>query len=319
MNNFYIIKYIFLNRFRKLTYLDSGPFYFFGLLYLISIYQLYFLKSEYSDKLVLFMFFLQNISFLQREDFVFLRKQMSIKNALFIITIDLLLLSLPLLIFTFFKAPSFFLIEIIALLTLPLTLLLKRRNGFKINLFSSKDALWNSYIRKKPWSLLLLLVVYYVQFQALLIHNNGLFHVVTCGILLFTLNIYLEKEYFIYLKLSSKNLEKYLAYLLIINIKNIFYISIPSILILIFYGIENIYKFLLIVFSGSLLFWERYLFADKPILKNFIGLITIILVASIYNFEEKLSLILLVVILINILLLKITPNRLTIFLNRIKE
>ncbi len=318
MINFYIFKYIFLNRYRRLTYLDSGPFYFFGLLYLVSLYQLCFWKSEFANWIILFISFLQNISFLQREDFPFFRKQKGLIRGISIIILDLLLLSLPLLLIAFFKDTSFFIVEILSILILPHILILKKRSRSFINIFSSKDALWSTYARKKPWGFALLLIMYYIEFQAVKINNYGLFYIASCGILLFTLNVYTEKESLIYLKLSDKNLKEHLLNLLLINIKHIFYVSIPSFLIVCFCGIENIVSILLISISGSLLFWIRYIYADNSFLKNFVGMIFIILIASIYNIQDR-YFFFLFILLINVLFLNLTVKKLKSILNKIKE
>lgn len=314
MSSFHFIKYIFLNRYRKLTYKDSGPFYFFSFLYFLSLYQLYFWENPYSNKVILLMFFLQNISFLYRKDFSFLKKTIGVKKALFIVIIDLCLLSLFFLIITFFKSLFFLIIELLFIILIPFVLLLKKINTSSIHFFSSKDPLWINYIREKPWGLILLLIVYYIQFQALLIQNKGLFHVATCGSLLFVLNVYTENEHFFYLKISSKDIKKHLLYLLFINIKNTFYILVPSVLLITFYGIENFQSILIILSAVSLLFWMRYYFLKNNLSKNFFGLILTIVIAGFYNQEDKLAFFFLVGIM-NVIFFKIIINKFVNFSN----
>jgi len=296
-----ILKYIFLNRYRQLTYLDSGRFYFFAIVYLIGILKLSTWENEYSASVIFVIFCLQNISFLQRNDFIFLKNRLGKFRALRIIIIDLFLLSIPLLFITSFKSFSFLLIEILLLITLPMLLTLKKRSS-SIGIFSSKDPLWSTYAKKKPWGFILLIIIYYVQYQALSIDNIGLFYVASCSILLFVLNIFSEDEYLIYLKISDKKLQKYLIGLLLTNLKNIIYISAPGLLLtILFLNITAFLSVLFVIFCASILFWTRFFFNDN-LIKNFFGLIVIILIASLYDIN-KLFLIL-PIILVNIILIK---------------
>ena len=141
MSSFHTLKYIFLNRYRKLTFSDSGPFYFFGIIYLVSIYQLLYWENEYSLYIILIIFLLQNISFLQRNDFSFYRKQMGAFRAILLIKTDLLLISLPILSVSACKNISLLLIEEFFLLILPCFLILRKKNSAFIKLFSSNDPL----------------------------------------------------------------------------------------------------------------------------------------------------------------------------------
>jgi hypothetical protein len=317
MTSFYLLKYIYLNRFRKLTHSDSGPFYFFGILYLVSIYQIFLLEDQYSLYIVLTFFLLQNISFLQRDDFVFLRKQIGLNKSIFLVQIDLFLISILILCVSIVKFHYLFLIELFLIIALPYTLLLRKNSNTFIKTFSSKDPLWLTHIRKKPWELLILLMVYYVQYQGLIAKNIGLFNVALFAILYFMINVFSENEKLIYLKLSNKRLKNHITEILFLNLKNISYVFIPTLLIVPFFDFSLLLNIVLVIMSGSLILMTRYFFFNQQLNKNFIGIVIIIFFASLQS-TVKYTYLFLLIFILNLLLISLIKSRLRKSIDKLK-
>lgn len=309
-----IIKYIYLNRYKRFTYSELSPFYFFLLIYSLGLYKIYTWESKESVYVTLVIFFMNTISLLQRDDFIFFKKQLGIFKTLIIMYIDVLLINIPLLFLTVTKSISFLVIEIGLIFTLPLFLLLRKVRFTAIPLFSSKDPLWLSYIRKKPWSLAFLIILYYVQYQGLIVDNIGLFNVASFGVLFFISNIFSEKEHLIYFKLSDKKIEKHLMDMLWINLKNYIVVLIPSILSVLILAFNHIIDLIPVVIGGSLVFWLRYFFYNNEFLRTLSSVFTIIFIIVIFS-TINIGLYFLIIILLNVILAKLTFKRLTKFLN----
>lgn len=310
LNFLRILFLIYLNRFRKLTYGDSSPFYFLGIIYILGIWKLLNYDEIYSKILFVLFLFVQNIILLERNDFLLLKKQFgSIKSYLFIIS-DLVFLNFIVLLCLLFKGFFMELLTVFALIILmPLLLFLKKINyHFKLP-FSVNDPLWVSFIRRKPWMFVILIVTYFVQYQGLENKNIGLFQIASFGISYFVSQIYTEKEKLVYLKFSKKKIKTHLLETLKSNIINTLYLSIPSVFLQIVYKTYPFEFLLQTIFSTSFIFWIRYLFYMNKIMQ---GIIYFALLFLIFYLQKEIPYIgyIVIVLFVNLLLYQLTYKKL---------
>ncbi|RMZ57930.1 hypothetical protein D1632_16605 [Chryseobacterium nematophagum] len=291
-------------------YGDSSRFYFLCLLYILGIWKLLTYSGFYSPLLFVFSTTIQTILLLERNDFILLKKQLGIIKSYLFIFLDLFFFNSIILLCILFKSLLYPFIFSSALLILsPLLLFLKKINYYFKLPFSTIDPLWINYIRRKPWILLILIVIYFVQYQALENKNIGLFEVSSFGIGYFVFQIYREKEKLIYLKFSKKKVKIYLLESLKSNIVNTLYISIPSLLLHILYKISPIEFIFQIIFSTSIIFFIRYLFYKNDIVQGITYFISIFVLFYLQK-EMTFAIYLIIVFIINILLYKLTSEKL---------
>ncbi|CAA7392584.1 hypothetical protein [Chryseobacterium fistulae] len=301
---------IYLNRFRKLTYGDSGPFYFLSFIYIIGLWKLIDYEEVYSKIIFIFFIFIQNTILLERNDFPFLKKQLgSIKSYLFIV-LDLFFFNIIILFCILFKEFFIHFILSLALIFLMSLLLFLKKINYHFKLpFSTIDPLWINFIRRKPWALLILITTYFIQYQGLENKNSGLFYAASFGITYFVLQIYTDKEKLLYLKLSKKNIKIYLLESLKNNIINTLYLFLPSLLLQLNYRIFSFEFLFQIIFSISFAFYTRYLFYENKIMQGIIYFASLFLL---FYLQKEISFTVYVIIIFftNIILYKLTSEKL---------
>lgn len=318
-NFFKILFLVYLHRFRKLTYGDSSLFYFLALFYILGVWKLCTYNEVYSKFIFLFFIFIQTLILLDRDDFILLKKQLgAIKSYLFI-CLDIFCLSFLILLCILLKGflPQFiFSLFLIGLM--PLLLFLKKINYYFKLPFSTIDPLWINFIRRKPWMLLILILIYFIQYQGLENKNIGLFQIISFGIGYFISQIYTEKEKLIYLKFSKKNIKTYLLESLKSNIINTFYLSIPSVLLLVIYKISPVEFIFQVIFSTSFIYFTRYLFYRNTILQ---GLFFFIQLLLLFYLQKEISFIiyLIIALLMNMVLYKLASKKLQQMINAYKN
>jgi hypothetical protein len=318
-NFFKILFLVYLHRFRKLIYRDSSLFYFLCLLYILGVWKLLTYNETYSKFIFVIFIFIQTIILLERNDFILLKKQLGLIKAYLFIFLDLFYFNLIVLLCILFKGFfNHFILSLVLLALMPLLLFLKKINyHFKLP-FSTIDPLWINFIRRKPWILLILIIIYFIQYQGLENKNIGLFQITSFGIGYFVSQIYTEKEKLIYLKFSKKNIKIYLLESLKNNIINTLYISIPCLLLLVIYKISPIEFLFQIIFSTSFIFFIRYLFYRNNIIQ---GIFFFILLFLLFYLQKEISFVLYLIIglIINVLLYKLSSEKLQKIINSYKN
>jgi hypothetical protein len=318
-NNVTLLFYIYKNRLRKITYGDSGPFYFLCFIYMVSTCQAIFYQGVYLKYLLISMDFFQNTLLLQRKDFLFLKKQLNSTIAYFLVFLDLIIFNLIILSLLLFKNLfSYFFLAIMLIFSMPLLLFLKKINYYFKLPFSLIDPLWINYIRKKPWMILILIGTYSVQYISLEHTNIGLFDVSSFGIIYFISLIYTDKERLIYLKFSKIKIQNYLLKSIKSNVLNVIYLSIPSSILLIAYKVSPFEFLFQMFFSMSSVFWIRYLFYTNKIIQGIIYLIIIVLFIYLQK-ETTMIYYFFSVLFINIMLYSMTIKKLQQIINSYKN
>lgn len=314
-----ILYFIYLNKFRKLTYGDSSKFYILFVFYLFSIYQIGFGNFSYGKYILLILVFFQGISETSRNDFIILKKNLGIGKTYLVFLLDLFLFNLLALIALFNQSLNYAAIAIFCLFLFP-TLLFFRKASSKIWLpFSIRNPIWLITIRQKPWLLLILILGYYIQYQALLVSNTNLFFVACTLLPIYLMIMFQEQnEKFLFFKFLQFSKTKYLLKSLKVNVKNILFLLIPTLILMIVFQYYSFEKLLLVILTALFFVSLKYIFYNNSLLKNIFSMILIgvsIYVQITLNWFYSLT----ILTLINVILFKISNRNFVVLIKDYKS
>lgn len=273
-----LIKYIYLNRYRKLSYKDKSILIIFPIL-LFSIIRTYKMNNDiYSFSCFTIFLFIQNIYIYKREDLNFLK--INSKSYIFIILIDYLLINSPLIFISYlYQIPS----EIL-LISIPIIFIFfifsinnisLKINNISLNTYSI-NPLINSFFRKYPIIYIVIFIIYIISYFAITENNMNLLKISLSLIIYcitYSINI---PENLIFLKFSEISIDKYL--LKMINSYISLYLKlvfIPIFFYIVFYFQLNIiYDIIISTFIITIIYLLKYII-NNVIMKSIIDFITL--------------------------------------------
>lgn len=283
INNIYnLLRLIYLNRFRRLSYSDKSRFYILLGIFIIAYFQLWIKDWEYKNIIVIILIFSNSITLLQRNDYIFFRKQLGLFYSHTLIFTDILVWNVPLLVYLLVNNLLLFIASILFFFLLPFILNLRKINVGNLKIFSVKDPIWNTHIRTRPWEYLILVFSLFLQYQGLKYNNEGLYTFGLYIISLMILQIYRENEKIYFYKFSKRDKKSLLISLFRCNVFNYICLFAPSILMLIFFFRMSLVEVILgAIISIIPLFWIRYLFFKDALLKILVAYLYIIFIYGI--------------------------------------
>ena len=264
-----LFNFIYLDRYRKLTYGDSSKFYVFIFFYVVTLYQCVYSNFEFIKYFLLWLVFFQSSIIMNRNDYLLLKTNLGGYKTYFIIVLDLILINLLVLIILPTKNVLFLFISIFCIVVYPLILNFRKINNKTPLPFSTHDPIWIIYIRQKPWMIIILIIGYYIQFQALKNGNKNLFIISCYAVPFYVMNMFQEmREKFIFFKFIKNSPTNHINSMIRAGFLNTIYFLIPT-AIIIFYNGAYFFEVILLMIPVCVFFVPlKYIFAHNVILHN---------------------------------------------------
>lgn len=293
MDNFFeILRTIYLNRYRKLTFKDASAFWVILGAYLLLIYKIFnqtfpkFPQLDFTEYVIIYFSFAISNYVNERTDWELLRGFLSKTNVYFVYFIDLILansLNLITSIYCGYDISSFSIIGLILFFTFYKIQSNKPRIYLPI---SNLDVLNKIGLRKNRFIYLILIICYYVIYQSLIKENRDLYMIISIVIIYIILEFTNTTEKLEYFLLSKLNTKQYILKNEFEFFKTSLIILIPSYILTIIFKTDYLIYGLLTLSCIPLCFPLKYINIGKRIPIALTQFLVLVLLLSIILNDE---------------------------------